>query len=429
MDCVQNKEGQHKRTPRQAALHSLLTLQQRIKSPLQERLFLRCDWIAAKLNMSPTDRAALQWLAHCGYSNTADLTYVTQIRLSTFIGISTKSISRTVDKLADLGIIYKRPQAIRERGGRCLYGAMQNEFTEAFKRLVECSDLSAVSVVEQPGKISDFIVDHSAKPEDKTTMPSSLSELQWLSDLLGSKYLVFKIMKLAKPHLRARGLTDLNHLLCTYREPLENGYFQNPGAFLITSMMRKTFRDFTQLFDNDAQLEQAKRHIRQEKEAAEISQKFTEQGHQLLATLEPDQEHHFFDPSTLQSYKYKQGRAQARAQGTSIWKDYSLDQLAWKIGSRQIKIERRTASEADHSFDHSARQILHNMSATLKRTKSFKTEVGQTEPATPPDDPNSTESRGPSICNTEKHIKASIDAISEMRKLLRMTTKVQKLGL
>ncbi len=73
MNYVQNIESQHKRTPRQAALHSLLTLQQRIKSPFQERLFLRCDWIAAKLNMSPTDRATFQWLARCGYSNAAGL--------------------------------------------------------------------------------------------------------------------------------------------------------------------------------------------------------------------------------------------------------------------------------------------------------------------------------------------------------------------
>lgn len=103
--------------------------------------------------MSPTDRATFQWLAHCGYSNTAGPTFVTQIRLSALIGISMKSISRTIDKLERLGIVKRQQQAIRKRAGRTLYGAMQNEFTDAFKALIQCPDLRSIAVADRPCQI------------------------------------------------------------------------------------------------------------------------------------------------------------------------------------------------------------------------------------------------------------------------------------
>ncbi|WP_284282012.1 hypothetical protein [Limnobacter litoralis] len=77
--------------------------------------------------------------------------------------------------------------------------------------------------------------------------------------------------------------------------------------FLITSMMRKTFKDLDQTFESDSHLENAKRQIRQQQEAQKISRHFSEQGRKILTEMEKDIEHHFFDPSTLQSYKLKEG--------------------------------------------------------------------------------------------------------------------------
>lgn len=360
-------KGQGCLSPSQLASQSILELQRRLRSPIQFKLFSRTDWMASSLNLSQTERALLHWLVYFGLKkDETEVTFVTQKRLAQLTQLSTKTVARFIQKAETLGLIKKYPQAIRCRDGQTVFGPMQNQFTSHAHKLLTADSLENVEVDPAgPLHVTEIrVVEAKEAPDDVTLMPEALQELQWLCDLVGNKYLVFKMMKLAAPHLRSRRCRGLDELLQSHKKALLDGEIENPAAYLLTRLMARNFADYRTGMLNDRQVDQQKLVGRRQEEAREARAKIVEYAKKRLAELSQDKDSlELMDLQTGRKVRYSRALDQALTEKRAgQWIDMDTEELLIKLGTAKLVAVRPTIATESNTVlinptQHSAEQM------------------------------------------------------------------------